>query len=86
MAFSESEIKNLLEFLERKYPKGYDSVDSLKKVIPPQINPNQLFENLVFCLDEHYVDATPIKTDQEGIVDLHNIKITSSGIRFLRKF
>ena len=81
--FEKHDIVQLLEFLERKYPGTYASVEAIKKEAPIQVNPNILLRNLIFCFEEHFIEASPIKTE-EGIVDFANIKITSTGIRYLR--
>jgi hypothetical protein len=86
MPLSKDEIKNILSFLEEKYPATFDSVDSLKKAAPPQVNSNELFRNLYFCWEEHFINATPIKEDARGVVDFYGIQINSTGIRFLRNF
>jgi len=45
---------------------------------------NELIKLLKYCLDKGFIDATPIETDQEGIVEFENIKITSQGIDYLK--
>jgi hypothetical protein len=84
MPSTEGEIKMLLQFLKKRYPKGYDSVDSLKSTLPALINPERLLENLIYCYGQGYLDTAPVQTDQEGIVEFHDIKISASGIQYLR--
>jgi hypothetical protein len=86
MPFSKDAIRNLLAFLESKYPGFYEDIESLKNQAPPQINPDELFRNLMFCREEGFIDCVPISEDARGIVDLKYIKINSKGIRFLRGF
>ena len=86
MPFNKDEIRNLLSFLEKKYPATYEDIDALKKEAPPQINPDELFRNLLFCREEGFINCSPIAEEARGIVDLKYIKITSKGIRFLSNF
>ncbi len=86
MPFSKDSIKTLLAFLENKYPATYEDVEAIKKEAPLQIDPNELFRNLLFCREEGFIDCSPISEDVHGIVDLKFIKINSAGIRFLRGF
>jgi hypothetical protein len=84
MPSGEGEIKMILGFLEKRYPKGFDSVESLKSKIPALIDADRLLENLIYCFEQGYLNTSPIETEGEGIVDFYDIKISASGIRYLR--
>lgn len=76
-------IKQLLAFLEEKYPNSVADMESLKKAAPPQVNRDQLFRTMFFCWEERFINCTPIE-ESGTVVDFHNIRITSTGIRYLR--
>jgi hypothetical protein len=101
MVFSKEEVEKLLRVLEEKYPKSYSSEDSLKKEIElqiqenlkkeilirtPHIDPENLFKLLFFCWEAELINCTSIEEEAAGVVGFSNIRINSSGIRFLCEF
>jgi hypothetical protein len=85
MPITKDDIRNLLSFLEEKYPETYDSVESLKNAIPPLVNPNELSKHLFFCYEEGLISCSAIK-ESGRIADFALIRISSKGIRFLQGF
>jgi len=101
MVFSKEEVRKLLRVLEEKYPETYASLESLYKEIELQIqenfkkeillqtqniDPDNLFKLLFFCLEAGLINCTPVEEEAAGVVDFSNIRINSPGIRFLREF
>jgi hypothetical protein len=84
MAFSKDEVKNLLEFLARKYPETFGSLDKLKKEIPPPVNPDKLYQLVFFCWEAGYINCNPIP--QVNPEKFEDIRINSTGIKFLLGF
>jgi hypothetical protein len=79
MPIDKNSIKNLLEFLERKYPDTYESQEQIKS---SSINPNELFKLLFFCHEDLLIHSSTIE-EHGRIVGFRNIRINSNGINWL---
>ena len=85
MPIDESSVINLLIFLRSKYPKVYDSIQSLMKEIPHYVNKNTLLDDLHYCWKKGYINYS-LNKDPTGVVDLNNIKIKLKGVSYLKDF
>jgi hypothetical protein len=83
MPMDKSSILNLLKFLEEKYPSTFSTMEELKKNAPSSVNPEELFRLLYFCWEEKFIGCTT-EVDNKAVAGFNNIRITSTGIRFLR--
>jgi phage portal protein BeeE len=81
MPIDKDAVRNLLEFLEQKYP---NTVDNSAAITTPFVNPTEVMKLLHFCWEDGLIECSPIKSDQKGIEDFAFIKISSKGIRHLR--
>lgn len=82
MVISKDTVKNLLEVLERIYPKTSPSIEKLPE---HNINPDELFKYIFFCWEEGFINCRTVKIE-EKVEKFLDIRITSTGIRFLRDF
>ena len=71
----------LLQFLEEKYPK--DIINS-NEISTLYVVPKERMKLIQYCIEKLLVSADPIQTDQDGIIDWYNIRITSEGIDYLK--
>lgn len=79
MEITKDSVRNLLTFLEREYPAGFESLEKIQDI---SINPTTLFKNLFFCHEERLIEASPIE-ESGDIVDFRSIRINSNGISWL---
>ena len=74
-------IDLLLQFLKESYPKGINNSGCIHALY---VDPKERMKLLEYCIEKGLVSATPIQTDQERIIDLRDIRITSKGIDYLK--
>lgn len=75
-----SDIEILMRYLQDVYPQDVANTEDLLKKAPPIVNRDKVIKFLEYCREKGLITATPIRTDQEGIVDFSFIKITARGI------
>ena len=85
-------------FIGKGKPSEFDPIDMLLRfldVFPHVIQSSsylfalhyskyELMRVLKYCSDKGLINATPIETDQEGVVEYHDISITSKGSDYIR--
>jgi hypothetical protein len=74
-------IDLLLQFLKESYPKGINNSGCIPAIY---VDPKERMKLLKYCIEKGLVSGAPIETDQEGIIDWYNIRITSEGIDYLK--
>jgi hypothetical protein len=73
-------VDYLLQYLLGKYPKTIEP----NEIPAHYVAPNELMKVIRYTWEKGLIEASPVKTDQQGIVDFHFILITSLGIDYLK--
>lgn len=80
MPIDNTPVDFLLQYLYEKFPNGINP----KEIHALYVKPEDLPKHLQYCFDKKYIKADPISTDQEGVIEFYNLRITSEGIDYLK--
>ncbi len=73
-------VDYFLQYLYGKYPKSIEP----NEVPVHYVSPKELMKVLPYCREKGFIEASPVITDQDGVVEFHFVKITSFGIDYLK--
>jgi hypothetical protein len=79
MPISTDPVDFLLQYLYEKHPKGIHPNEIPALYVDPKI----CKKLILYCLEKGFIDVDGSESDQEGIVDIREIKIKSTGIDYL---
>jgi hypothetical protein len=73
-------VDYLLQYLHGKYPKTIEP----NEIPAHYVAESERMKVLRYSWDKGLIEASPVKTDQQGIVGFHFVSITSLGIDYLK--
>ena len=81
MSINSDPVDFLLQYL---YENQSRNIPSPAGIPSYYVDSKERMKLLRYCIDRGLASAVPIETDQEGIVEYHDLRITSGGIDYLK--
>jgi hypothetical protein len=81
MPIDNEPVDFLLQYLYESPQKSTDP-----RAIPVlYVKPEDRMKLIQYCVEKGFADADPIRTEQEGVVEYLNLRITAEGIDYLKR-
>jgi len=81
MPIDNEPVDFLLQYLYENYPKSVNP----KAISALYIEPTDQMKLIQYCHEKGLIDGQSISTDQEGVVEYLNLRITAEGIDYLKR-